>query len=671
MDLNTNKEKVLFRLTPKHDGVQVKGSVLATGRILVGRSESCEMMIASSAVSSVHAVIEITPKGAKIFDMNSKNGTFINGTKIVSEMINIGDSIRFGDSEFFFEKYSAEGSHQVLDALEPDKGFASPHNTLPESVPKFDAKNPSVDLPDVPPSNLPGVEAKEEDVPYVVYPLSKDPKADYSEYIFEDSDEIHPIFKYEHSKQAVEIIILFKDNVYSVDYLPAKNGKYSIVGAKPKKGQIEFSYLGKDEKVEFVEVQSGNCIVHKLHNYEALHISDSGMNENTSDRINVQDGDVVKFQNGHLEIYVRRVSAPPKVKTPPFFRRDKEFWKYIFLMMFLVGAISAGVAFYSIPEVEKEKDPDRIARILYKQPLTISKNKTVEKTKKAPPKKQKTPKKVVKKKPTKPKPAPKKQPAKPKKLVKKAGAKKAKVVQKVKKVKKAAPKSNKVANKLKTTSAASKSVKRARTRKANRPSPSKGAIDVYKSVDFRSTVSAIAAKGGTLRGATTSASSRSGVTGASIGGGVATNVKKANIGSEVGSLSGSASGKIAESKGTEGLSTNKGTYAAGIPSETMVLGSMDPDVIRRILRENIPQFRYCYQKELDRRGGRKVSGTVGLRFTIGASGHVSKAGVNSSTLPSNVKGCVVRVLRGIKFPRPRGGGTVDVNQPFNFYPENL
>jgi outer membrane biosynthesis protein TonB len=99
---------------------------------------------------------------------------------------------------------------------------------------------------------------------------------------------------------------------------------------------------------------------------------------------------------------------------------------------------------------------------------------------------------------------------------------------------------------------------------------------------------------------------------------------------------------------------------------------MDPDVIRRILREHIPQFRYCYQKELDRKAGRDVSGTIGLIFTIGASGSVSKAGVDqTSGLPGNVKKCVVRVLKGIRFPRPLGGGKVDVKQPFNFMPKRI
>jgi hypothetical protein len=63
---------------------------------------------------------------------------------------------------------------------------------------------------------------------------------------------------------------------------------------------------------------------------------------------------------------------------------------------------------------------------------------------------------------------------------------------------------------------------------------------------------------------------------------------------------------------------------------------------------------------------------IKLDFTIGASGHVAGAGVDSgSRLPTDVKQCVVSVLKGISFPEPMGGGTVEVKQPMNFYPKKL
>jgi hypothetical protein len=197
---------------------------------------------------------------------------------------------------------------------------------------------------------------------------------------------------------------------------------------------------------------------------------------------------------------------------------------------------------------------------------------------------------------------------------------------------------------------------------------------VYKAADFSSSVSSVVAKGGSLTGIKTS--SASGTTGELAGAmtGVSTGVgsiKTAGIQTNQGSLVGATTGVLGDSKGAEGLSAKKAIYTAGIPSETVVLGSMDPDVIRRILLDHLPQFRYCYQKELERTGA-ELSGVIKLDFTIGASGHVSGAGVESASgLPADVKKCVVGVLRGITFPEPMGGGTVEVKQPMNFYPKKL
>ena len=86
--------------------------------------------------------------------------------------------------------------------------------------------------------------------------------------------------------------------------------------------------------------------------------------------------------------------------------------------------------------------------------------------------------------------------------------------------------------------------------------------------------------------------------------------------------------------------------------------------------ENFQYFRNCYQRTLSA-SNQAFDGMLPLSFVIGASGHVTRAGIGrnaeSEALPVEVKECVLDVLRGIKFPEPLGGGTVEVNQPMNFY----
>jgi len=89
----------------------------------------------------------------------------------------------------------------------------------------------------------------------------------------------------------------------------------------------------------------------------------------------------------------------------------------------------------------------------------------------------------------------------------------------------------------------------------------------------------------------------------------------------------------------------------------------NPNIIRKILLDNLPLFEKCNNKTL-----RKSSTMVPLHFTIGPSGHVTYASIDEVTdsLSSENRDCVLKVIRGIKFPEPSGGGVVEVNQPMNF-----
>lgn len=147
---------------------------------------------------------------------------------------------------------------------------------------------------------------------------------------------------------------------------------------------------------------------------------------------------------------------------------------------------------------------------------------------------------------------------------------------------------------------------------------------------------------------------------------------RAKILTNVGSLTGETVGTIASSKGAEGLSKKGAVLLSGMPQETVVMGSMDPNLIRSILLQYLAQFRYCYQKELESTDQDKVSGVVQMQFTINPSGNVINEKVTGEdNIPQAVKSCVAGVLRDIQFPQPKGGANVGVKQPFNFYPKSL
>ncbi len=665
--------KILYELSSVDQNIKKNNHIINRGRVLIGSSESCDIVLRHSDIAAIHAVLEITGTVFRIFDMHSLNGTYHNNKKIIVENFIEGDLLKFGSHSFVFRKYAKEESlPPVLDMLGPEhireteaKRYKHPP-AIPEDVSKI-----KIDIKSM------GITSE---IPQVEYPLAKDPRADYIEYIFEETDTLYPIFKYSVDRSAVEVIILYKNKIYSVDYLPTAKGVYNLVGSKPSKNEIEYAYLVKNEKVQFLDVVDKDVYVNLMEGYDYLLLSDKN---DSSKKIKsgqthaLRGDDIIRFSKNDIQIFVRLDSPPPTVAPAKILTGDKDLLRYTLLMLFLFMVFTVSINLMEINrEVEKEKVPERIATILYNQKLYVAKTKAIAKTADAPkviqearpdlPNENKQEKKAEVRPADKPKEA---------EVVKVAGQKSEK---EVKQIKKAEP--NKGAKDVHTdlvqpnNSAKTKNVgvmKQATTSEIK--APSLGHVDVYKSADFGSTLSSMLSKGGASKQMDAVNAVSGGTTSSALvleAGAESATLKRANVGQQIGSLSGVVQGKIDTSKGVEGLANKKGIYVVGVPSNTVIVGSMDPDVIRRILMENFQYFRNCYQRTLSS-SNQAFDGMLPLNFVIGASGHVIGAGIGknaeSSALPGEVKSCVIDVLKGIKFPDPLGGGTVEVNQPMNFY----
>ncbi len=131
--------------------------------------------------------------------------------------------------------------------------------------------------------------------------------------------------------------------------------------------------------------------------------------------------------------------------------------------------------------------------------------------------------------------------------------------------------------------------------------------------------------------------------------------------------------------GTHGRGGGEGGYGEGIgglgkkvdhditisPGSPIIMGSLDKEIIRRVIKQHIAQIRYCYEKELVRNPG--LFGKVATQFTISASGSVQSADVTQSTLGSTeAERCICAKIRTWQFPKPKGGGIVIVKYPFIF-----
>ncbi len=107
-------------------------------------------------------------------------------------------------------------------------------------------------------------------------------------------------------------------------------------------------------------------------------------------------------------------------------------------------------------------------------------------------------------------------------------------------------------------------------------------------------------------------------------------------------------------------------FGCSSASKSTTTPAIEPDVIRKILMDNLQNFTKCYQNTLNS-SKQGLNAMIPVSFTIGPSGSITKTSVDTEIFPVEFKECILNVIRGIKFPAPLNGGTVDVNQPMNFY----
>jgi hypothetical protein len=142
------------------------------------------------------------------------------------------------------------------------------------------------------------------------------------------------------------------------------------------------------------------------------------------------------------------------------------------------------------------------------------------------------------------------------------------------------------------------------------------------------------------------------------GGGVGNTIGIGDIGTK-----GRGGGLAGYGHGLGTLGRKSGSDVAISSGNPVVEGSMDKELIRRVIHEHRNQVRFCYESELQRHPG--LNGKVTIKFVIQSNGTVSHSGVDSSSLGNaNVEGCIVSRVYQWQFPKPKGGGIVQVSYPF-------
>ena len=84
-------------------GHEVQQVPLGRKRLVLGRAADADVVLADPGVSRQHAVIERTPSGYEVADLQSRAGSLVNGRRFEKHLLVIGDRVQLGPFFFRFD----------------------------------------------------------------------------------------------------------------------------------------------------------------------------------------------------------------------------------------------------------------------------------------------------------------------------------------------------------------------------------------------------------------------------------------------------------------------------------------------------------------------------------------------------------------------------------------
>ena len=94
------------------DGVVIREVQVTKDRTSVGRRPYNDVVIDNLAVSGEHAVLQMSGNEVYLEDLNSTNGTFVNGKAVKKQLLNDSDTVEIGKYKI---KYVNEASSGAVD----------------------------------------------------------------------------------------------------------------------------------------------------------------------------------------------------------------------------------------------------------------------------------------------------------------------------------------------------------------------------------------------------------------------------------------------------------------------------------------------------------------------------------------------------------------------------
>src|SRR5688572_16350088 len=95
-----------------------KQLVLGREPISIGRHTENKLVLNDNLASRFHCVIEKAPDGYILRDLGASNGTFLNGKKVKSALLQPGDVVRVGNTDLVLVLPDAEANPPTAEAME-------------------------------------------------------------------------------------------------------------------------------------------------------------------------------------------------------------------------------------------------------------------------------------------------------------------------------------------------------------------------------------------------------------------------------------------------------------------------------------------------------------------------------------------------------------------------
>lgn len=566
-----------LKLTAYKDGNPIHSFTLNKRKSLIGQFAHADITINDPHLSHYHALLSLTDDqtAVSILDLESSNGSYLNGVKIKSATASVGDVIRLGLLDFYVEE------DVVLKVSDHDHEIGVVQKSIECEEKPTELKGKE---------GLVVIDGEYCDIVFDEKPFVPQGKVDLHVELHDvdttdlkDTNIIREVHDF-----AVEVSLLAHGTILSIDHFDLFDRTIKLSNHKTK-DDLLLDCFRPENPFKFITIKDEKVVVRVPDEFKLLFTPDAPK------EIELTKESLIALQYNNFEILVRLTKAPPKVVSSPFFTKDRYFTQ---LLLKSTGAVLVTLLLLFLVKIPIETPPVKEIAIIYKEPT-----------------------------------------------------------------RKSAP-AEAASSSAQMASASNNQVQVAQANKE---------VGTIKAYEFKmdSNLKGLFAKSNVVAAGPSNAnnpSSTSVLSGSSSG--IKGGGSSGSVGGGIGTIGEGLSGTGTFGKGVSGVARGKGIENLYVDPRTVVLGSIDPELLRRILEQYLPQFRHCYQMELQKKND-DLKGVIDLNFRIGSDGRVIQMDIKSQgSFSQEATNCMGTVLKVIEFPKPKGGGVVDVKQPLNFEASN-